>query len=615
MLELIKGFLDGLRPERRITVSDWADKYRYLSSVAASEPGPWRTERTPYLRAIMDDLSAYSAVQKVVFMKGAQIGATEAGNNWLGYIVDAAPAPTLMVQPTDDMVKRNSKLRIDTMIEATPRLREKIAPARSRDSNNTLNSKGFPGGILIMAGANSPAGLRSMPARNLFLDEVDAYPHDLDGEGSPIDLAMARTRTFARKKIFIVSTPTIAGMSAIEAEYERTDQREYHVPCPECGTFQPIQFERLRYEGSSKETFVPDSVRLECAHCGNMMEEREKPWLLTNGKWFATKPELASETATGYFLNSLYSPYGWYSWAQAIADFLDAQGDTPKMKTFVNTVLGLTWKGEGEAPAYKNLHNRRELYGINKPPTEVAFITAGVDVQKDRLELEIVGWCEGKRSYSIDYRVLVGDTAQKPVWDELAKVIDEKWTRVDGVPIPLRMMAVDSGYNSQEVYSFCRRFDATKVIPTKGSDSLNVPVSVPRAIDVAKSGRKIGKVKIWNVGVSVLKSELYGWLRLEKADGETVPDGYCHFPQYDERYFRGLTAEKLQFHVVKGFRKYEWVKEYPRNEPLDCRIYARAAATVVGMDRFTASDWEQLRLSYGGAVEEKKVVKKKSNYW
>lgn len=612
-LELIQGFLDGLRPEPRLTVSEWADQHRYLSPVASAEPGQWRTSRVPYLRDIMDDLSAYSPVQRVIVKKGAQLGFTEAGNNWIGYIIDAAPAPSLMVQPTDDMVKRNSKTRIDTMIEATPRLREKIAPSRARDSGNTITQKQFPGGILVMAGANSPAGLRSMPARNLFLDEADAYQQDLDGEGSPIDLAIARTRTFGRKKIYIVSTPTTEGLSLIDPEYQETDQRQYMVPCPECGGMQSLKFDRLKWEKGK-----PETVRYHCEHCEFPIEHRHKARMLAEGQWQPTNPDAVKPDVRGYFINALYSPFAGYTWENVVRDYEAAQNDTPKMKTFVNTVLGETWKEKGDAPPWENLYNRREAYPTNRPPADVAFLTAGVDVQRDRIELEIVGWCYGKRTFSVDYRVLLGDTAQPAVWLELSKVLDERWVREDGANMGLRMMAVDSGYNTSHVYDFVRKYDSTRVIATKGSDSLNVIVSPPRQVDITRTGKKVGQVKVWGVGVSVIKSELYGWLRQERGEDGSVPGGFCHYPEYDQRYFRGLTAEELQFRVVRGFRKYEWVKKYERNEPLDCRVYARAAASVVGMDRWNELQWQKEHSSHEVKKEEKpaqEIKKRRSSFW
>lgn len=609
-VEITKGFLDGLRPEPRITVSEWADLYRYLSSSSSAEPGLWRTSRTPYLKEIQDALSSTNIIQEVILMKGAQLGLTEAGFNWVGYIIDVAPAPTLMVQPTDMMVKRASKMRFDPMIEATPKLREKIKPSRSRDSGNTIGQKDFPGGTVILTGANSPVGLRSMPAKNIFLDEVDAYPNDLDGEGSPIDLAKARARTFARKKIFVVSTPTIESKSIIEKEFENTDKRYFFLPCPHCGAEQILKWEQMRWKKGK-----PETARYECEHCQELIEERYKTQMLAGGTWRVTNPEKINPLRVGYHINSLYSPFGWYSWPQAVTDYEEAEKDVNKKKTFTNTVLGLTWADEGEAPPWENVYNRREQYPINKPQAEVAFLTAGVDVQKDRLECEIVGWCVGKRSYSVDYRVLIGKTEEKEVWIKLAALLNETWERVDGAIMPIRMMAIDSGYNTSYVYEFCRKYDNSRVFPVKGQDAQAVMVAAPRAVDVTRTGKKIGRVKLFNIGVSVIKSELYGWLRLEKGE-EGIPDGYCHFPQYDPHYFRGLTAEQMEFKIIRGFRRYEWVKKYERNEPLDCRVYARAAASVFGMDRLTVEAWQQISGNYGQKTEENsQQKKKKDSFW
>lgn len=610
MLDLVKGFFDGLRPIARLSVSEWSDQYRYLSPNASAEPGLFRTSRTPYLKEIMDKLSSNDVTQEVVVMKGAQLGFTEAGNNWVGYIIDISPAPTLMVMPTDDTVKRNSKIRIDPMIEATPRLREKISPSRSRDSGNTTKQKDFPGGVLVLTGANSAVGLRSMPVKYLFLDEVDGYPLDLEGEGSPIDLARARTRTFARKKIFIVSTPTIEGQSVVEKEFSLTDQRKFHVPCPHCGGMQELLWENVRWEKGKTDT-----ARYYCQHCEQPIEERHKTVMLANGTWVADIPENASSSKVGYHINSLYSPFGWYSWAQAASDYEDAENDENKLRTFTNTVLGVTWKEKGDAPDWENIFNRREAYGLNTVPAEVGFITAGVDVQKDRIELEIVGWCRGKRTYSLDYRVIVGDTEKAEVWNQLAQVVGETWEREDRAVLPLRLMAIDTGYNTQFVYEFCRRFDPTRVMPVKGQDAQAIMISSPRTVDVNWQGKKSGTIQLWNIGVSLIKSETYGYLRLNKGEDGTPPSGYCHFPQYNPEYFKGITAEHLTYKIVRGFKKYQWEKKFERNEPLDCRVYARAAAAVVGIDRFEEKHWKLIEASYGKSEKKEAPKKRKSDFW
>ena len=594
----IMGFLDGLRPEPRLTVSEWADANRKLSQESAAEYGQWRTSRTPYLKDVMDALSVYSTYKKIIVMKGAQLGFTEAGNNWIGYIIDNSPAPTLMVQPTDDTMKRTSKMRIDPMVEASESLSKKVAKTKSRSKENTITQKKFPGGTLLMVGANSPAGLRSVPIRNLFLDEVDAYPYDLEGEGSPIELATARTRTFAKKKIFIISTPTIKDFSAIEREFNQTDQNYFHVMCPECGRYHILEFNQLNWDKTYK------NVRMACPECGALIEERMKTKMLASGKWVPSHPEKSNKSVIGYHLSSFYSPFGWMSWAE-IAELYDkTQQDPSKLKTFVNTVLGEVSEESGDSPEWQNIYNRREDYNINTVPSEVCFLTCGVDVQKDRLELEIVGWCADKSSYSIDFRVLLGQTVLEDVWNQLSQVLDETWLR-DGIELNISKMAIDSGYNTTEVYSFCRKHPV-RTIPIKGQDNLGIAVSTPKQIDYSKKGKKIGKVKVWGIGVSKLKSELYGWLKIETKEEEgilTYPPCYLHFPQYDQRYFEGLVAEKW----IES--KHAWKKTYERNEPLDCRIYARACSIILGIDHMKV---EQIRrLGNVREVEKKQPEKKK----
>lgn len=577
MYNLIAGIKDGMKPEPNLTVSEWADKNRILPRIAAAEHGLWRTSRTPYLQKIMDCLSISSDYKKIVVMKGGQLGFTEAGNNWIGYIIDNAPAPTLMVQPTVDTIKRTSKMRIDTMITACPSLSNKVASPKSRNGENTITQKNFPGGILLMTGANSAVGLRSVPIRFLFLDEIDGYPYDLEGEGSPIDLAIARTSTFARKKIFIISTPTLKGNSAIELEFDETDQNYYEVPCPYCGAYQRLVFENLKWEEGNTSV-----VRYQCGECGELIPERYKTQMLENGQWIPYNREKISKDTIGFHLSALYSPLGWLSWNEIANQYEKAQKDPAKMVAFTNMVLGESFEESGESPDWEAIYNKSRMES-NKPnviPANVCFLTVGVDVQKDRLELEIVGWCADKQSYSIDYRVFLGNTTLPDVWEQLKdEVIDGSWTREDGIELQALKIAIDSGYNTTEVHTFCRKFTGNKVIPTKGQDSLGLPVAPPRQIDFNKNGKKIGKLKQWNIGVSLLKGELYQWLKLEPKEDGVYPPCYCHFPQYDRPYFQGIVGEQYMK------KTHKWKKVYERNEPLDCRIYARAAANIVGLDR------------------------------
>jgi phage terminase large subunit GpA-like protein len=294
-----RAWRDGLKPDPLLTVSQWADRYRVLSQRASSEPGRWRTERTPYLKEIMDCLSPSSPVQRVALMKGAQIGGTECGNCWVGYVIHQAPGPMMAVSPTVELAKRNSKQRIDPLIEESEVLRERVKERRSRDSGNTVLSKEFPGGVLILTGANSAVGLRSMPARYLFLDEVDGYPGDVEGEGDPILLAERRSATFQRRKILLVSTPKTKSLSRIEREYDASDQRRYFVPCPHCGERQTLELESLRWpEGRPRE------AEYACCQCGALIGERHKTWMLEQGEW---RPTAEGDARTAGFTSPAFT--------------------------------------------------------------------------------------------------------------------------------------------------------------------------------------------------------------------------------------------------------------------------------------------------------------------
>lgn len=596
---LIIGFLEGLRPTPDLKVWEWADKYRMLSSVSSAEAGRWRTDRVPYMREVFDKLSPSDPCKEVCLMKGVQIAGTEAALNLVGAFIDLEPCPIMYVMPTVDMAKQLSKKRIAHMISECPSLDKKIFGMNKKVGGSSMLEKSYAGGSLSLTGANSASGLRSNPVRVLALDEVDAYPLNLEGEGSPIKLAEARTSTFSRnRKIFKLSTPTVSGASVIEHAMESTDVRKYNVPCPHCGTFQILEFKNLKWEDKDAST-----AKYECAHCEELIPERYKTQMLANGVWKSTKPENESKYKAGYAINSLYSPLGWIGWDEIAQMWMDDKDDPIRFKTFVNTILGEPWIEKGESPDWEDIFNRREDYKHNSPPNEVEMITSGVDVQKDRLELEIVGWCRNKQTYSIDYRILHGDTTKKEVWDKLTEVIHETWIRPDGIELPLQTMCIDSGYNTTIVYDYCRKFSASRVMPIKGQDNMKTIVSNPRVVDHDRNGKKIGRVKVWSVGSSIIKTEIYANLKLRQTEEGAYPDRYCHFPEYPIEFFKGLTAESLQFKIQNGFRKYQWVKDYVRNEPLDCRVYARAAVYLAGFDRMNDKAWEKL-------LESRKKMKK-----
>jgi phage terminase large subunit GpA-like protein len=520
-------------------------------------------------------------------MKGAQVGGTEAGNNWIGYIIAQAPGPLLVVQPTVDMAKRWSKGRFDPLAECTPCVKEKVRGCGKKNSQrNSLLSKEYPGGIAIFAGANSPAGLRSMPVRYLFLDEVDAYPQDCDGEGDPVALAIQRTATFPKRKIFIVSTPTIHGLSRVEREFEASDKRYYHLPCPYCGEYQRLVWTQLSFDD-------PADLHYKCIKCDRKIYEYHKTEMLTAGKWVATNP--GAKTA-GFHLSSLYSPVGWFSWRDALTHYDESKGSDALLKVWVNTTLGEPWTERGEAPEWERLYERAEDYERGKIQPGGLILTAGVDVQKDRLECEIVAWGRNNESWSVDYVIIPYGPTDPASWEHLTRVLNTVYSFADDESkgIRISMMAVDSNYMSLFVHSWIRKQNTLKVMAVHGRLGLHTALGVPTRVDVTRNGKRSRMgAKSWGVGVDLLKAELYGWLKQCKVN-EVAPPGYCHFPKYGNEFFQQLTAEHLITKIVKGRPKQEWQLTRNRNEALDCRVYARAAAVAVGVERWKDKHWNAI---------------------
>jgi len=616
---LINGWFRGIRPDRIVSVSEWTEENRVLANSESARPGKMKVSFTPYLKEIYDRLSVTDQAREIVFMKSSQIGATEMGNNWLGYTIDVANCMFMYVMPTVELMKKTSKTRIQSMISSTSVLRNKISPSKARDGNNTILEKYFEGGGMVGVGANSPVGVSSTPVRFAYADEIDRYPSNVNGEGNVLSLIKTRQITFgATKKTLLSSTPTLAGISAIEQEYNRTGQRSYFVPCPICNAMQVLEFENLRFLFESEWKNIKDNdaainisnnidIRYECSECHHPIEHRHKTFMLAGGEWRAKYPEKENGLLYGYHINALYSPASMYTWSDLVADYIDSLNDIPKTIAFVNTKLGQSYQPEaGDKPNWETLYDRANnettSYKPNKPFKEIVFITAGVDIQQDRIELSIIGWSEGKRTQLIDYRVLYGRTESEEVWKELEKVVSETWIREDDYLLPLKLMAVDSGYNTTKVYDFVKRFPINKVIAVKGREKIDSYFLAPKQIEYSKAGKKIGKIKVFLVGVDLIKSELYGFLKkqIDKETGE-VPIGYCHLlPFNNTNYYRGLTAEEFTKVInKKGFAQYVWVKKYERNEPLDTWVYARAAAAVIGMDRWSADRWKHELLISG----------------
>ena len=579
----LNAFADGLRPDPDLSVTEWSDQWRMLPKKSSSEPGKYRSSRTPYVREIMDALSPTSGIQEIVVMKATQLGFTEVGNNWFGYVADVSPGPMMMIFPTSELAKDHSKQKLQPTIQETPRLKDKVKEHRTRDSGNTIQTKEFPGGILFLSGSNSGAFFRSKSIRFLFLDDIDGFEHDIGGEGDPADLAKRRTDTYGnRKKIFEVSTPTTKGISRIERSFLESDQCHYHVPCSFCGTYQ-----RLEWGGEGAEfgiKFTRDKngkvhdVWYQCVSCHERIDEHHKTEMLEKGRWIPTNPERLKR---GYQLSSLYSPLGWVSWRQIVKEFLEAKAFKERLKTWVNTRLGETFEEVGDQPEWTILKSRCEPYEPLTVPAGGLLLTAGVDVQDNRLAIVIRAWGRGEESWLILWTEIYGDPGQPQLWTDLETLLNRSFPREDGSEMHIISTAIDSGgHHAQDVYSFTRR-KAPSTIAIKGASRINQPIiGRPSTVDITWQGKTIPNgAQLWPIGSDSAKGIIYSRLKI------TEPGPGCyHWPiGTTDEYFIQLSAEKLITRYVKGFPRLEWIKTGPRNEALDCEVYCYAAAIRAGI--------------------------------
>jgi len=584
-----KAVQSGGKPRDLLTVSQWADRHREMKS-GTNSPGQWRTELTPYLREIMDSLSEHSPVRSVTFMKSSGVGGTEAMYNWLGYIMHHLQnKDTMVVVPTLELRDRSFNPRLTKMIEESDALAALSTTAsRNKANRNDLMEYGA-GAKIIKAGSNSADSLRSDHLPYAICDEVDAFPWEVGDEGDPITLIKNRQTTFgARAKTFYVSTPVRERASRIAHLYSRTDQRRYHVPCPHCGHLQPLEFGgREVVHGLKWRLELPNTDTGEvsgptkqvidawyvCIKCESRIDEGHKTEMLKESGhggracWIAGNPRIKKHR--GYHINRLYAPIGLgLSWHEIAQDWVNAQGDSSELKAFVMTYLGEVWSEEGDSIEAISLQSRLENYTREQIP--IGLITAGVDVQKDRLEASIMAWGNGEEGWLLEHLIIPGDTTKTEVWDELNEAFIEA-----GV----QFAAIDSGYNTSMVYAFCeKRRWCMAVKGVTGSGRPLIEDEKKRRQRMRNRRRKGAAVE--PLGVDQGKALLYARLKMP-----TPCKGYIHFPQRaccDDEYFAQLAAEKLVTKMRGSRPIMEWVQTRPRNEALDCMLYALAACRLSG---------------------------------
>jgi phage terminase large subunit GpA-like protein len=558
------SFSRALKPPPKLTVSEWADMYRQLSSESSAEAGRWSTSRAEYQRGMMDAVSD-PMIETVVLMTAAQVGKTELINNVVGFHIHQDPAPMLVVQPTLEMAQTWSKDRLAPAIRDTAVLAERIADPRARDSGNTTLHKVFPGGHVTACGANSPSSLASRPCRVILCDEVDRYPISAGSEGDPVGLAKRRSATFWNRKIILVSTPTDKGASRIEQAFAESDQRRYFVKCVDCGEHQTLKWSNVRWEHDR-----PATACYVCEHCGSLWDDAQRFRAIRYGEWRATAA--GDGKTAGFHLSALYSP--WTPLEDSVRDFLASKRDPMRLKTWVNTFLGETWEEQGEQLDEYDLLNRREDWG-DELPEDVLLLTAGVDVQDDRIEYEVIGWGRGEESWSIEYGTLYGDPSTTELWARLDGVLQKTRSHPISGEMVVRASCVDSGgHYTQQVYNYCRLRAGKRVFAVKGIGGEGKPI-VGRP-----TKNNIGKINLFPIGVDTAKELVYSRLKMTE-EGE----GYCHFPlDRGEEYFRMLTAERKVTRYFKGRPRQEWMKIRNRNEALDCRVYGLAALGILNLN-------------------------------
>lgn len=593
------------KPPPLLSLPEWADAHFIMSPESSASPGRWTTHpiQRGWMEAITDE-----KIEQVVVMKSARLGYTLSLLAAIGRWVHQDPTSVLIVLPTVEGAKMFSKDFLAPCFRDVDVLRkiifEDVEDTGPRGSGNTILHKHFPGGVLSLVGSNSGAGFRMSSRRVGVYDEIDAFPESTGPEGDPIELAKRRAQGFWNRKFILGSTPLLSGSSRIERAFLDGDRRRYFVPCPHCDHMAPLVFRRPKDEERDEEemeqpgeggpaasghalcweTDKPETAFFACERNGCVIEPAHKRRMLERGEWRAEKPFKGTASFHAWGAYSLLANVGWSDIAR---EFIASRAVPKKLQTFVNTVLADTWKEQGHAPDESRLYRRREAYTL--VPDAAWVLTAGVDVQKDRWVYEVVAWGTDLQSWSMDAGEVFGDPSNREAWAALDEVLSRTYRTEAGAVLPIRLAAVDSGYATADVYRWAR--GKVRVIAVKGRADLNAVVGIASPVDVKEQGKRITRgLKVWPVGVDVVKEQLYQWLDMKvPSPGAPFPPGYCHFPETrTEGYFRQLSAEHQVTRKDRhGYthRVWEMRPGYSANHALDCRVYARAAAAVLGVDR------------------------------
>ena len=587
ILELEKRAFAAFKPPKKLTLSEWADEYAYLSAESSAEGGRWHT--LPYQKAMMDAITD-PKIEQVTVMKSARVGYSKILNHIIAYHIHQDPCSIMVVQPTIQDATGYSKEEVAPMIRDTNCLQGLVSDAKSKDSTNTLLQKQYPGGTLSLVGANSATGFRRVSRRIVLFDETDGYPPSAGSEGDQIKLGIKRTEYFWNRKIVAGSTPTIKDFSRIEKLFNQTDQKRYYVPCPDCGHMQYLKWPNIRWQDND-----PDTAAYACEECGVLIPHNKKRWMVERGEWRST--QLGNGKHVGFHIWAAYSYSPNASWSNLVEEFLESKQDPEQLKTWINTTLGETWEDEyaSKVGAEALMERAGEAkYEQGVPPEEALVLCMGCDVQDDRLSMSVWGIGRNEEMFLVDRKVIYGSPARADLWKQMDEVLMSKYKCQDGYELKIESSAIDTGgHYTQEVYQYVRERSQLGLIGIKGIGLKGKPpLGKPTTQDITFSGKALKKgVKLFPVGVDVIKTTLHNKLR----DAE-IGKGYIHFyPTITPDYFEELTAERQILRYKNGYQERIWVKKSSaRNEALDEAVYAWAAFQRFKQKYDRRTMWDQL---------------------
>ena len=610
------AWMRGLRRDPPIKPSEWAERHRIVAADTSPHPGKWRNARTPFLVEIMDCMAPSHWARRVTVMKSVQVSGSEGLSNVLGWIIDSAPGPALVVHPTIEAGRDWTAEKFEPTIEATKRLKRKVSNVviRGRDGS-TLKRKRFPGGSIVVTGANSGAGLRQKSVRYVFLDDMDEFPLKIGDQGDPVEMARARKTSFEKSgkdKELDVSTPTVKSVSRIAKQYEAGTQGRWHVPCPHCGIDQVLKWggKDAPY-GIKFNPEPPYRAHYVCEANGCIIQHWQLEGMNAQGRWVHAMPFPGREPS--YHLNSLISPFT--TWDHIVAKFIDAQGDTEKLKTFVNLQLGEPWDEAGDRPKVEELLARRETWDAGTVPLGVLMITLSADVQGDGIWYSFIGHGRDRQTWGLEHGFLDGETGTETgsAFKKLDLLRRKKFRDAWGNDRAADVTGIDANYETEVVVNWCR--SRVECYPLRGEDGWRQPAwagkATPRSFSERGKARRKGP-KTYPVGTWPLKSRHFGALKVKKeADDPYYPGSYCHFGQdWTEADFKQLLSEifATQRNRKTGKVTQGWHQVEIDNHLLDCRVYGLALAEKLGMSTKSPAEWEWLERKWQRLAAEQRSL-------